>query len=39
MIARIWHATTPAAKSDEYLSLMRTTAVPDYRSTSGNHGA
>jgi hypothetical protein len=24
MVTRIWHGTTPAAKSDEYLNLMRT---------------
>jgi heme-degrading monooxygenase HmoA len=39
MITRIWHGTTPAAKSDEYLTLMRTVAIPDYRSTPGNQGA
>jgi hypothetical protein len=30
MITRIWHGATPAAKSDEYLSLMRTVALADY---------
>jgi hypothetical protein len=30
MITRIWHGRTPAAKSDEYLHLMRTIAIPDY---------
>jgi quinol monooxygenase YgiN len=30
---------TPASKSDEYLNLMRTVAIPDYRSTPGNKGA
>jgi heme-degrading monooxygenase HmoA len=39
MITRIWHGTTPAAKSDEYLDLMRTIALPDYRSIQGNQGA
>jgi len=39
MITRIWHGTTPAAKADEYLNLMRTIAIPDYRSTPGNQGA
>jgi heme-degrading monooxygenase HmoA len=39
MITRIWHGATPAAKSDEYLNLMRTVAIPDYRSTPGNKGA
>ena len=39
MITRIWHGRTAAAKSDEYLNLMRTVAIPDYRSTPGNIGA
>jgi heme-degrading monooxygenase HmoA len=39
MITRIWHGRTTAAKSDEYLNLMRTVAIPDYRSTPGNEGA
>ena len=39
MITRIWHGATPATKSDEYLSLMRTVAIPDYRSTPSNKGA
>ncbi|MGV9386462.1 antibiotic biosynthesis monooxygenase family protein [Nonomuraea sp. NPDC003707] len=39
MIARIWHGTTPVAKSDEYLRLMREVAIPDYRSSPGCLGA
>jgi heme-degrading monooxygenase HmoA len=39
MITRIWHGATPAAKADVYLNLMRTVAIPDYRSTPGNQGA
>jgi heme-degrading monooxygenase HmoA len=39
MVTRIWHGRTKAAKSDEYLNLMRTVAIPDYRSTPGNQGA
>jgi heme-degrading monooxygenase HmoA len=39
MVTRIWHGATLAAKSDEYLNLMRTVAIPDYRSTPGNKGA
>ena len=39
MITRIWHGATPAAKSDEYLNLKQTVAIPDYRSTPGNRGA
>jgi hypothetical protein len=38
-ITRIWHGATPAAKSDECLNLMRTVAIPDYRSTRGKTGA
>ena len=39
MITRIWHGRTTAAKADEYLHLMRSIAIPDYRSTPGNQGA
>jgi hypothetical protein len=39
MIARIWHGIVPVAKSDEYLMLMRTVALPDYRAIAGNLGA
>jgi heme-degrading monooxygenase HmoA len=39
MITRIWHGRTTTAKSDEYLDLMRTVAIPDYRATPGNKGA
>jgi heme-degrading monooxygenase HmoA len=39
MVTRIWHGATTRAKSDEYLNLMRTVAIPDYRSTPGNQGA
>jgi heme-degrading monooxygenase HmoA len=39
MIARIWHGAAPAGKSDEYLKLMQSVAIPDYRSTPGNKGA
>ena len=39
MIARIWHGATAADKSDKYLRLMRTIAIPDYRATPGNQGA
>ena len=39
MIARIWHGATPLSKSDEYLSLMRAVAIPDYSKTPGNKGA
>ncbi len=39
MIARIWHGRVPAGKSEEYMHLMRTIALPDYRNTPGNLGA
>ncbi|HET9408629.1 MAG TPA: antibiotic biosynthesis monooxygenase [Candidatus Sulfotelmatobacter sp.] len=39
MIVRIWHGAVPASKADEYLKLMRTVAIPDYRSIPGNKGA
>ena len=39
MITRIWYGATPAVKSDECLNLMRTVAIPDYRSTRGKTGA
>lgn len=38
MIARTWHGITPVEKSDEYLHLMLTVAVPDYEATPGNRG-
>lgn len=39
MIARRWHGRVPAAKADEYLSLMKDVGLADYRSTEGNRGA
>jgi hypothetical protein len=39
MIARRWHGAVPAAKMQEYLSLMRNVALPDYLATPGNRGA
>jgi hypothetical protein len=39
MIARIWHGTVPAAKFGAYLERMRTVALADYKSISGNRGA
>jgi hypothetical protein len=29
----------PISKAEEYLDLMRRIALPEYRATSGNHGA
>ena len=39
MIARRWHGRVPSAKAAEYLDLMETVGLPDYRSTPGNRGA
>jgi hypothetical protein len=39
MIARIWHGVVPESKSDEYLGLMRSIALPEYIATQGNRGA
>ena len=39
MIARIWHGTVTKERSAEYLKLMRTVALPDYRSVAGNVAA
>lgn len=39
MIGRIWHGVVPAAKSNEYLDLMRKIALPEYLATPGNRGA
>jgi heme-degrading monooxygenase HmoA len=38
-IARTWHGAVPIGKSDDYLSLMRSVALNDYRRTPGNHAA
>jgi hypothetical protein len=39
MIARLWHGRVPISKADEYLSLMRRIALPEYLATPGNRGA
>jgi heme-degrading monooxygenase HmoA len=39
MITRMWHGIVPLDKADEYLQLMRSVALPDYRGTPGNLGA
>lgn len=39
MIARRWHGRVPRAKATEYLHLMQTVAIPDYRSIPGNRSA
>lgn len=39
MIVRMWRGTVFNEKSDNYLHLMRTVAIPDYEAVSGNLGA
>lgn len=39
MIARVWNGRVPRAKAAEYLSLMESVALPDYKSIAGNLGA
>jgi hypothetical protein len=39
MIARYWHGVTPLGKSDAYLELMKTVALPNYKAIDGNLGA
>lgn len=39
MIARIWQGKVPTAKAEAYLQLMRSVALPEYKSTPGNLGA
>jgi hypothetical protein len=36
MIARVWHGAVPLEKSEQYLTLMRTVAIPDYQRVPGN---
>ena len=38
MIARIWRGRTKAEHTDEYLDILRTTGIADYRGTPGNRG-
>lgn len=39
MIARLWTGRVPIDRSDEYLALMRSVAIPDYRAVEGSLGA
>jgi hypothetical protein len=39
MIARLWHGMVPIARSEKYLNLMRSIALPEYMATPGNRGA
>lgn len=39
MIARTWTGEVPLERSDEYLALMLSRALPDYEATPGNRGA
>jgi hypothetical protein len=36
MIARMWHGAVPLEKAEQYLTLLRTIAIPDYRRIPGN---
>jgi hypothetical protein len=36
MIVRIWHGMVPVSKADEYLKLMQTIDLPEYRAMRGN---
>lgn len=36
MIARIWHGIVPVSKTDEYLTHLKKTSIPDYKKISGN---
>ncbi len=38
MIARTWHGVVPIEKADAYHAFLTRRAIPDYRSTPGNHG-
>ena len=38
MIARIWNGKTPIAKYEKYTKFLLQTAIPDYRSVTGNMG-
>ncbi len=39
MIARRWHGRVPIEKAPDYLHLMQTVAISDYRAVPGNRGA
>ncbi len=39
MIARTWTGEVPLDRSEEYLKLMQTVALPAYSDTPGNQGA
>lgn len=39
MIMRTWRGRTPASKADAYLELMRTSAMPAYKTVPGCLGA
>jgi heme-degrading monooxygenase HmoA len=39
MIARLWRGHVEAGDADEYLELMRSVALPDHHSASGNLAA
>jgi heme-degrading monooxygenase HmoA len=39
MIARLWHGVVPLEKAEQYLTLMRTVAIPNYERVPGNKRA
>lgn len=39
MIARIWTGAVPNARAPEYIGLMRSVSLPDYKAIEGNLGA
>jgi len=39
MFARLWKGEVSLERSEEYLTRMRTVALPDYKATPGNRGA
>ncbi|QNQ12058.1 antibiotic biosynthesis monooxygenase [Sphingomonas alpina] len=39
MIARIWKGAVPTIRAADYLDLMRSVSLPDYRAVEGNAGA
>jgi len=38
-IVRVWHGRVPSALGPDYLALMESVAIPDYRRIDGNMGA
>jgi heme-degrading monooxygenase HmoA len=38
MVARTWHGAVPVAKAEEYLELLRTVGLKEYKTTPGSRG-